>query len=87
MIKILKVLLSVFYILAVASLFFPLFGEMTIYYQYFIIAVLVAHVVEVLVFMAHVRKYEGTLVARVFLTILYGFLHWLPLKQQAHAKL
>tara|TARA_R110000772_G_scaffold268731_1_gene398313 strand:+ start:17187 stop:17450 length:264 start_codon:yes stop_codon:yes gene_type:complete len=87
MIKALKVLLSGFYILAVVSIFFPLLGELTLYYQYFIIAVLIAHVFEVLVFIEHIKKYPGAISTSIFLTILYGFLHWLPLKKQAQGEL
>lgn len=86
MIRILKVLLSFFYILALITIFTPLLGNMTTYYQYFIVAVLIAHIFEVLAFMEHIKKYPGSLFASIFLTILYGFLHWLPLKQHTNAK-
>ena len=40
---------------------------------------LAAHVVESIAMFKHVRRYQGPLVVSIFLTVLFGILHWKPL--------
>lgn len=47
------------------------------------IILLIAHLAEVPVAFAHIRKYRGPLVDSIALTLLFGFFHWLPLKRGA----
>ena len=42
----------------------------------------VAHLLELGVFFKHVQKYPGPLVDSIALTLLFGYLHWLPLSKQ-----
>jgi uncharacterized protein YhhL (DUF1145 family) len=41
-----------------------------------------AHLLELLVFFKHVQRYPGPLVDSVALTLLFGYLHWLPLSRK-----
>ena len=79
MIKILKYLLSGIYLLAIPATYY--FNEHVLarYCVYFVGAVLIAHVAEVIIFYNRVKLYEGAMYKSVVLTILFGFLHWLPL--------
>ncbi|MFA7416502.1 MAG: hypothetical protein WC048_18690 [Rhizobium sp.] len=45
--------------------------------------VLAAHVLEVAVMFKHVRRYKGSLAMSIFLTVLFGFLHWKPIADGA----
>ena len=46
-------------------------------------AFLAAHVVELACAFKHVRRYQGALAVSVVLTLLFGLLHWWPLKKAA----
>lgn len=70
----------VIYALAVAGFLTEYPGETTIRYAALIL--LGAHALEVLIAFKSVRLYKGTLLASVVLTMLFGFLHWLPLARE-----
>ncbi len=55
--------------------------------QVIAVAFLTAHVVELAFAFRHVRRYQGPLPASVLLTLLFGLLHWWPLKRAAHSEL
>ena len=42
----------------------------------------VAHLLELAVFFRHVKKHPGPLIDSIALTLLFGYLHWLPLSKQ-----
>lgn len=42
---------------------------------------LVAHVLEAVVFHRKLALYQGPMIVSVLLTVLFGFLHWLPLSK------
>ena len=44
---------------------------------------LAAHALEALVMFRHVRHYQGSMAMSVFLTLLFGLLHWKPLADAA----
>jgi uncharacterized protein YhhL (DUF1145 family) len=43
---------------------------------------LAAHALEVLVAFRSIRRYRGPLAASIGLTLLFGFLHWIPLARE-----
>jgi hypothetical protein len=47
------------------------------------LVLLALHVLELLVAFKHIQRYPGPLIDSVALTLLFGFRHWLPLKQGA----
>ena len=47
---------------------------------------LVAHALEVVLCFRWIRMYEGGVALSIVLTLLFGFVHWLPIKQRAQAR-
>ena len=47
------------------------------------IVLLVAHLAEVPIAFRYIRLHRGPLVDSIALTLLFGFIHWLPLKRAA----
>ena len=73
------------YLLALIGLFMPLpFGAGTPL-SYTAVILLGAHALEALVMFGYVRRYPGSLAMSLLLTLLFGFLHWWPLRQQGRA--
>ena len=74
-----------FYGATLASLFlaFPPLLESLL--QYGTIALLVAHTAEVVLCFRWVRLYPGSLLVSIGLTLLFGFVHWMPYKKRAEA--
>ncbi len=67
------------YLAALAGLFVELPFGATRIVQYAALFVLVAHVGEIVLFFGKVKLYRGPLVVSMLLTVLFGFLHWMPL--------
>ncbi|BAL27464.1 hypothetical protein [Azoarcus sp. KH32C] len=75
----------VVYALAVVGIFIPLPGN-TATIQYAALILLGGHVLEIFIAFKSVRLYKGPLAVSVLLTVLFGFLHWIPLaKEEANA--
>ncbi|MBI2734529.1 MAG: hypothetical protein HYX44_14880 [Aquabacterium sp.] len=69
---------------ATAASFFvalPLPAEVVHWMRLIVGGLLVAHALEVVVFHRKVALYQGPMMVSVFLTVLFGFLHWLPLSK------
>ena len=49
---------------------------------YVVVILIAAHLLELLVAFKYIRRYSGPLVDSIALTLLFGFLHWAPLKKQ-----
>lgn len=49
--------------------------------QWIALAVILSHVAELVLFFNIVRRYPGALIDSIALTLLFGLLHWLPLRQ------
>lgn len=80
MINLLKAGCLALYALALFSLWIPLTGADPLL-QYAALALLVAHLLEALAFFRLVRRYPGSIATSLLLTLLFGFLHWWPLRQ------
>ena len=50
--------------------------------QYLALILLVGHALEVLIALKRIRLYQGPLVDSIALTLLFGFLHWIPLSRR-----
>lgn len=81
MINGLKTAAIVLYLLAALGTQVPLPLGMTPWVHLVVAILLGAHVLEALVALQYVKRYPGQLVDSIALTLLFGFLHWLPLKQ------
>ena len=77
----LKIAILIFYVLAAVCMVNPIFGENSQYLVYMAAAILVAHVLEMFVAFKWIKLYSGGLATSLLLTLLFGFMHWLPIKQ------
>lgn len=81
---VLKVGCLAIYLLAFAGIFTEIPFGATSAIQWAAVLLLGAHLLEILVFRKYVKMYRGGLAPSILLTLLFGFLHWLPLAR-AHA--
>ena len=70
------------YLLAVAGTLAAPGLAVTTALQYAAIILLAAHALETLVMFRLVARYPGPLVDSIALCLLFGMLHWLPLRQR-----
>ncbi|WP_085722933.1 hypothetical protein [Pseudomonas sp. R37(2017)] len=80
--KLLKIGCLAIYLLALAGLFIALPFGAEIPLRYVAAILLAAHLLETFFMFRHVRRYPGPLAISLLLTLLFGFLHWWPLRQQ-----
>ncbi|MHB9801079.1 hypothetical protein ACYCAX_25130 [Pseudomonas sp. MT3] len=80
--KLLKTGCLAVYLLALIGLFTPLPFGAEAPLRYAAVILLGAHLLEALVMFRHVRRYPGALPVSLLLTLLFGFLHWWPLRQR-----
>ena len=71
------------YALALAGLAGLLPGGLAWTMRVIVALFLVAHVLELAFAFKYVRRYQGALATSVLLTLLFGLLHWWPLKKLA----
>lgn len=70
------------YLLAGFGAWIPLPAGLLHGLQLLATVLVIAHVLELGVFFKHVKKYSGPLADSIALTLLFGYLHWLPLSKQ-----
>ena len=75
-----KLLLLAIYLLAIVGTLGYLPPDFTTVLQWLSVGLLVAHALEVPIAWGSIRKHRGALIDSIALTLLFGFLHWLPLK-------
>jgi hypothetical protein len=80
-----RVSVLVFYAAALASFFIEFPPLLDAVLQYGTLALLVAHTLEVVFCFRWVRLYPGPVLVSVCLTLLFGFVHWMPYKKRAEA--
>lgn len=73
------------YLLAIIGVFVALPLDAAKPIQYAAAFLLIGHAVELALFFKHVKRYPGPLLSSIALTLLFGFLHWLPLARAAGA--
>jgi len=73
----------VIYAVALATLAGWLEGSVADTVAAFGAAMLAVHVLELPFVLAHLRRYRGPLAASIALNLLFGLLHWVPLKRAA----
>lgn len=78
-----KISMLLIYAAALASLFldWPALLEQVL--QIGSLVFLAVHAIEVVVSWRWVRSYEGPLALSILLTLLFGFVHWMPYKKRA----
>lgn len=72
-----------FYLAVLLSLVFDWPASVEAILQYGALFLIVAHAIEVVVAWRWIRLYEGPLVLSILYTLLFGFVHWKPLKLRA----
>jgi hypothetical protein len=73
------------YVVALATLADWLEGPVADGIAAFGVAMFALHVLELPFVLGHLRRYRGPLAASIVLNLLFGLLHWVPLKRAAHA--
>jgi hypothetical protein len=81
----LKISCLAIYLLAIAGFTFAMPAALAFPIQLAAGAMLLAHALEAVIFMRHVRLYKGSLAASLLLTLLFGLLHWKPLADASKA--
>jgi hypothetical protein len=79
-----KLGLLALYVATVASFFVALPGlspEVVHWMRLIAGGLLVVHAIEVVIFHRKLALYQGPMAVSVLLTLLFGFLHWLPLSK------
>ncbi len=71
------------YALALAAAFGAVGGAFASTIQVIAVLLLAVHAVEALLAFRHVKRYDGSLIASLVLTLLFGVLHWGPLARKA----
>jgi uncharacterized protein YhhL (DUF1145 family) len=77
----LRMLCLLAYLMAAGGPLLGLSPEVTLAMQIVAVILLLAHLLELPFVMPHVQRYQGPLAFSVLLTLLFGLLHWLPLKR------
>jgi uncharacterized protein YhhL (DUF1145 family) len=80
-----RALLSLTYLLALASVFVTLPMEAGPVIQKLAVALLAVHVLECALAFKYVKTYSGSLAKSIVLSLLFGVLHWMPLARAARA--
>jgi hypothetical protein len=81
-----KTILLAIYCLAVLTTIVAPALVVTTVLQYAAIILVAAHVLEALVALPYLGRHPGPFVDSVALTVLFGMLHWLPLKKRGAGK-
>jgi len=79
MINVLKASCLALYLLAIVGAILPFPGGLSTILQYAALLLLGGHALEVVIASKHLRRYSGSFMDSVALTLLFGFLHWRPL--------
>ncbi|MFM7783648.1 MAG: hypothetical protein ACKPE6_03220 [Gammaproteobacteria bacterium] len=74
-----------FYVAALLSLAIDMPPAVASVLQWGSMVLLVAHALEVVFCLRWIRLYEGPLAVSILLTLLFGFVHWMPYKRRAEA--
>jgi hypothetical protein len=72
-----------FYAAALLSLFLEWPPQLEQVLQWGTLLLLATHMLEVVICLRWIRLYPGPLAVSIVLTLLFGFVHWLPYKRQA----
>jgi hypothetical protein len=79
MMNILKAGCIAIYLLAVASLFVALPWGTGPVLQFVSVALIAVHALEAVFVLKIIKTYNGPLLTSLFLSLLFGLLHWMPL--------
>ena len=83
MVNLMKAACVLVYALALAAAAGLIGGVFAGVVQTIALVLLAAHAMEAVLAFKYVKLHEGPLLASIVLTLLFGFLHWLPLARRA----
>ncbi len=78
-----KLICLLFYAAALLSLMVEMPARLEQVLQYGTLLLFAAHAIEIVVAFRYIKLYEGSLVVSMLLTLLFGFVHWMPYKKRA----
>ncbi|MBP8926165.1 MAG: hypothetical protein KBG75_09925 [Pseudomonadales bacterium] len=78
-----KLICLLFYAAALLSLFVAMPPAVEQVLQYGTLLLFAAHTIEIVVAFRYIKLYEGPLLISMLLTLLFGFVHWMPYKKRA----
>jgi uncharacterized protein YhhL (DUF1145 family) len=78
-----KIVCLLFYGAALLSLFVAMPASVAMVLQYGTLLLFAVHCIEMVVALRYIRLYEGPLAISLLLTLLFGFVHWMPYKKRA----
>lgn len=78
-----KIITLAFYVAALVSLYVTWPPLLESILQIGTLILFAAHVIEVVVSFKWIKLYEGPLAVSILLTLLFGFVHWMPYKRRA----
>ena len=81
-----KLAVLLIYAASLASLFIAMPVGLATSLQIISLLLLVTHTLECVVCWRYLKLYQGPLAMSIVYTLLFGFVHWLPLKKQAQAQ-
>ena len=81
--NLLKTICLTTYFLAAIGAFWPLPTEASSLLKIIAAILLLAHSLELALAFKSVRRYPGSLIDSIGLTLLFGMLHWLPLARKS----
>lgn len=81
--RLMKLACLLTYALALAATFGVVGGAFGRTIQVIAVLLLAVHAIEALLAFRHVKRYDGSPIASIALTLLFGFLHWAPLARKA----
>lgn len=80
-----KVATVILWILGIVAWVSPVLGAATPFFAYLALFLLVAHALEIIVAWPHLKKYPGGLGQSIVLCLIFGVVHWMPLKKLEQA--
>ncbi|MBS0340980.1 MAG: hypothetical protein JSS56_10660 [Proteobacteria bacterium] len=83
MMRLMKLACLLVYVSALAAAAGLVGGALAALSQTVAAVLVVAHALEAAIAFKYVKLYEGSLFVSIVLTLLFGFLHWLPLARKA----
>jgi len=80
-----KVLTIVLWVLGIVAWVSPVLGPATTFFAYLAVVLLVAHTLEIFIALPHLKKYPGGLAQSILLCLVFGVIHWMPLRKLEQA--
>lgn len=78
-----KLMCLLFYAAALLSVWVEMPASLEQVLQYGTLLLFAAHAIEIVAAFRYIKVYEGPLLISMLLTLLFGFVHWMPYKKRA----